>query len=436
MSLPLPPGSGGLPLLGETLGFLKDPYAFVQKRFRRYGPVFRSHLFGRKTAVIVGPESAEHFIDAALIERHGSQPGPVYRLFAGPSLPHLDGSEHSFRKEIVLQAFTPEALTGYLPATHLLVQAHLAEWAARGEVAAVKSSKILALQAVAQDIMGITRSADLQQLEQWYSDIARGFTSIPIPFPGGGYARALKAVEGVLHYFGQVVRQHRQTPSQDGLSRMLASDTSLTDDQLAREMHHMVLAGRVVYAHLLTILFVLSRRSELQARLEEEIAEVVGGQELTLEKLDSMPFLDRFLMEVKRTSPVVPGMFGKARAGFELQGYTIPQGWQIMFGLRQSLFDDSIFPSPDSFLPERFAAPRCEHQKHPHAYVPHGPGQPRTSHHCAGTDYATLLAKVFIVSLLSGYRFDLPPQNLEYNWSQLTPDFRDGLRTRIRARDA
>jgi cytochrome P450 len=421
-------------MLGETISFLMEPYAFVRKRFSKHGPLFRTHLFGRKTAVMVGPDSADHFIDPALVERCGSQPGPVYKLFAGPSLPHLDGAEHRTRKETILEAFSPEALTAYLPAMHLLVQVHLAEWAVRGEVAAVKSAKILALQAVAQDIMGITRKADLQQLEQWYTDIANGFTSLPIPFPGGGYARGLKAVGGVLQYFGQVVRQHRQTPGQDGLSRLLGSGLSLSDDQAAREMHHMVLAGRVVYAHLLTILFVLSSRAELQTRLEEELARVVGSQELTMEKLDTMPLLHDFVLEVKRTSPVVPGMFGKARASFDLHGYTVPQGWQIMFGLRQSLFDADIFSNPESFQPERFEPPRCEHLKHAHACVPHGPGQPRTSHHCAGTDYATLLAKVFVVTLLSGYRFELPPQNLEYKWSQLTPDFRDGLRTRLRAR--
>ncbi|MBT9581908.1 hypothetical protein IV102_01080 [bacterium] len=52
---------------------MRDPYAFVQKRFGKHGPIFRSHLFGRKTAVIVGPDSATHFIDSALIERLGSQ---------------------------------------------------------------------------------------------------------------------------------------------------------------------------------------------------------------------------------------------------------------------------------------------------------------------------------------------------------------------------
>lgn len=427
----LPPGSGGFPLLGETLSFLRDPYAFVRTRNRRHGPIFRTHLFGRNTAVLVGAESATRFIDPALVERRGSQPGPVYRLFAGPSLPHLDGSDHLARKSLVMQAFSREALAAYLPSMQLLVQVHLSEWAIRGEVGAVAATKVLALQAVAQDILGITRNAELQQLESWYSAVARGFTSPPIPF-FGGYARGLKAVEAVLAYFQGIVRQHRQNPTRDGLSRMLAGGgESLSDNQLAREMHHMVLAGRVIYAHLLSILYVLSQRVDLRERLLQEIGD---NQELTMERLDQMPFLDQFILEIKRTSPVVPGMFGKARTSFEFAGFTVPQGWQILFGLRQSLFDENIFPDPETFLCERFAPPRCEHQKHPHAFAPHGPGQPLTSHHCAGTDYATLLAKVFVVTLLGGYRWEFPPQRLEYVWSQLTPDFRDGLRTRIQDR--
>ncbi|MBT9581907.1 hypothetical protein IV102_01075 [bacterium] len=152
-------------------------------------------------------------------------------------------------------------MTAYLPATHLLVQVHLAEWAAKGEVAAV-----LALQAVAQDVMGVTRREDLQQLEQWYTDVARGFTSPPVPFPGGGYTRGLKAVEAVSHGSGwpSCLRSFADDP-------IRAVQPSRTTDQVG---------GR--------------------------ISRVVGGQELTMEKLDAMPFLHNFLMEVKRTSPVCP----------------------------------------------------------------------------------------------------------------------------------
>jgi len=57
-SLPLPPGEDGLPLLGQTLAFLKDPFGFVEDRVGRYGPVFRTRLLGRRTAVVTGPDAA------------------------------------------------------------------------------------------------------------------------------------------------------------------------------------------------------------------------------------------------------------------------------------------------------------------------------------------------------------------------------------------
>ena len=38
-SLPLPPGAKGLPLVGDTVEFLRDPNGFRSKRLERYGPV-------------------------------------------------------------------------------------------------------------------------------------------------------------------------------------------------------------------------------------------------------------------------------------------------------------------------------------------------------------------------------------------------------------
>lgn len=46
-SLPFPPGSFGLPIIGETIGFLGDP-DFVKKRQRKYGSLFKTSIFGRK----------------------------------------------------------------------------------------------------------------------------------------------------------------------------------------------------------------------------------------------------------------------------------------------------------------------------------------------------------------------------------------------------
>lgn len=50
--LRLPPGRSKLPLIGETLSFLRD-LDFATKRYQRYGSIFRTHLFGRPTVYIV-----------------------------------------------------------------------------------------------------------------------------------------------------------------------------------------------------------------------------------------------------------------------------------------------------------------------------------------------------------------------------------------------
>src|SRR5438045_6119959 len=107
---PLPPGRGGLPLLGETLAFAKNPFRFVEERFAAHGRIFRTNVLGRKTVVVAGPEAAARFIDGSVVMREGSMPPHVQELFGGRSLPLLDGADHAARKRTVLGAFTREAM--------------------------------------------------------------------------------------------------------------------------------------------------------------------------------------------------------------------------------------------------------------------------------------------------------------------------------------
>jgi hypothetical protein len=55
MTNSLPPGKLGLPLMGETLDFLKDRN-FATKRHQRYGDIFKTHIFGQSTIFLKGAE--------------------------------------------------------------------------------------------------------------------------------------------------------------------------------------------------------------------------------------------------------------------------------------------------------------------------------------------------------------------------------------------
>jgi len=79
----LPPGSMGLPLLGETLAFGRNPFRFLEDRRKRYGNVFKSSLFGRRIVFLAGTEGAEAFYDALNISRANAHPFPLVQLFGG-----------------------------------------------------------------------------------------------------------------------------------------------------------------------------------------------------------------------------------------------------------------------------------------------------------------------------------------------------------------
>ncbi|WP_178378140.1 hypothetical protein [Chroogloeocystis siderophila] len=55
-SLPVPPGSFGLPVIGETLSFLHDPN-FMQRRQQQHRNIHKTHVFGRPTVVMIGAEA-------------------------------------------------------------------------------------------------------------------------------------------------------------------------------------------------------------------------------------------------------------------------------------------------------------------------------------------------------------------------------------------
>ncbi len=94
-----------MPLLGETLAFLKNPYQFLENRQKRYGNVFKSNVFGRKIVFLAGTEGAEAFYDRGNISRERAHPFPLVELFGGINMEMYDGPKHFALKSMALTAF-------------------------------------------------------------------------------------------------------------------------------------------------------------------------------------------------------------------------------------------------------------------------------------------------------------------------------------------
>ena len=417
----LPPGQDGLPILGETLSFAKNPFGFIEARLAKHGRIFRSYVLGRKTAVITGADAAGRFIDPSAVMREGSMPPHVQELFGGRSLPLLDGEVHAARKLEVLKAFSREALGSYMPLIERTAEEYFAGWANESEIGWIDELKKFSIEVICAAIIGMPRGSEMDQLRRDYITLTNGFATLPINIPGTRYHKALQARDRILDVLRRAVRERRAAPTNDGLSRILASG-ALSDEEAALELHHIVIAGFIVWAELAAMVRQLTLHPEVRERLTKEVR--------ASRSFSDMPYLLQVVNEVKRLCPIIPAVFGKARAPISFDGATVPAGWMVLFALVPSHSTFGVFTDPERFDPDRFSPERAEDKRHEHAFIPQGAG-PATGHRCPGLDLETLMMSVFAIVLLRGYTWELPQQNFDLDWSKTPPEMKDGLRARV-----
>lgn len=430
----LPPGRSGLPLLGETLAFAKNPFGFIEKRLGAHGRIFRTHVLGRPTVVIAGPEATADFIDPARVLRAGSMPANIEALFAGRSLPLLDGDAHRARKSIVLQAFSREALTGYLLSIQAIVERAFAGWASAGEIRWLDEMKRLSIEVICSTIIGMEPGDEMDRLRHDYGAVTNAFAALPIDLPGTRYRAGLRARDRILEVLTRIVKERRARPTGDGLSHMLRARTAdgvaLADEDAVLELHHVVIAGYIVFAELGMIVQQLTAHPQVRSRLAEEVLRLAPAGPVSIEGLAAMPYLRQVVMETKRVCPIIPAIFGKAKTDFEVDGMKVPAGWMVLWALLPTHTSCSLYSDPALFDPERFSPERAEDRRHAHAFVPQGAG-PAIGHRCPGLDYATVLMQVFTIVLLRGYDWRMPQQRWDLVYTTTPPEPIDGLRARV-----
>jgi cytochrome P450 len=429
---PLPPGSSGLPLVGETLAFVNNPFAFVHERRARFGDVFRTSILGKPTVFIAGPARTGLWLDETRIQRAGAMPANLLALFGGDAdiVPLLDGAAHAQRKRSLLAAFSAEAVASYLPGLQGRIEVLLAHWLAAGQGPVTAELKTLAIESLAGAILGLEPGDALAQLLADNAILARAFVALPIGLPGTAYTKGLQARDRILALLDKLAQRHIDAPPAraDGLARILAAAEAagapLDSKTAAREMHHFLLAGMIVYAELAATLRALHEHPDVRERLRAEVLAHAASGPVGPAQLRAMPYLMQVVDEVKRTCPNVPMSFGRAKRAIDVAGYTIPQDYLVMMAVYESNVDP-IFTAPETFDPERFSPERDERKRAPDAFMPQGAGA-LTFHKCAGYDFATVMMQLFATLALRSAKWDLPAQDLSLKWV-VPPEHKSGL---------
>lgn len=123
----LPPGSFGLPLIGESISFIRAQKQdgsdeWIRSRIRKYGPVFKTSLMGSKTVVITGQAGNRFVFGGGDTGIGGNQVATVASILGKQSIFELSGSRHKLVRSAITNFLKPENIQRIVGETDLLIK--------------------------------------------------------------------------------------------------------------------------------------------------------------------------------------------------------------------------------------------------------------------------------------------------------------------------
>ncbi|XP_054687996.1 cytochrome P450 26A1 isoform X3 [Grus americana] len=369
--LPLPPGTMGLPFFGETLQMVLQRRKFLQMKRRKYGFIYKTHLFGRPTVRVMGAENVRHILLGEHRLVSVQWPASVRTILGSGCLSNLHNGQHKHRKKVIMRAFSRDALQHYVPVIQEEVSACLARWlgAAGPCLLVYPEVKRLMFRIAMRILLGFQpcqASPDgEQQLVEAFEEMIRNLFSLPIDVPFSGLYRGLRA-RNIIH--------------------------AKIEENIRAKMARKEPEGG--YKDALQLLMEHTQGNGEQLNMQGLLCSPNQEKQLDMEVLEQLKYTGCVIKETLRLSPPVPGGFRIALKTLELNGYQIPKGWNVIYSICDTHDVADLFTNKDEFNPDRFMSPSPEDSSR-FSFIPFGGGL----RSCVGKEFAKVLLKIFTVEL-------------------------------------
>jgi cytochrome P450 len=430
------PGEDGLPILGVTLKMLADPEKFGNEMRAKYGPVYRTHAFGRRQVALFGAEANELVLfdrDKVFSSEQGW--GPVLNLLFPRGLMLMDFDHHRADRRALSIAFKPGPMRHYAEKLNEGIAERVNQWSDR-DILFYSEIKKLTLDLAATSFLGIPWGPEADKINKAFVDMVQasiGVVRRPLPFTKMG--RGVAGRKFLVDYFTPEVQKRREQQGPDMFSqfcRATRDDGSLlTTDEVVDHMNFLMMAAHdTITSSATSLIYHLATNPEWQEKLREEIMAVTGGPDgdgnprpLDYDDLAKLDLTEMAFKESLRMVPPVPSMPRRALREFEYGGYRIPAGAMVGINIYWTHHSEEYWDKPFTFDPMRFTPDKVK-ARHKYAWVPFGGG----AHMCLGLHFAYMQVKILLAQLLQRYRIEAAPgYNPEWqDWP--IPQPKDGLK--------
>ncbi|KGN51340.1 cytochrome P450 724B1 [Cucumis sativus] len=413
----LPPGSMGLPFVGETLSFLNPHHSnsigtFLQHHFSRYGKIFKSRLFGRP-AIVSCDRELNYFVlqnDDKLFKV--SYPKAMHNILGTNSLLISAGDTHRKLRSVIVSFITRcKTRPNFLHSLHNLSVSLTDSWRSQTHVSFIKEMKMFALSLMVKEVFGIEAKELIgTKIFEEFETFMIGFVSLPLNFPGTPYFKAVKARGRLSTIVKEMIRERRKrglvggnNNDDDFLQVLMSNNWKLSDEEIVSVVLDIMLGSYETTATLLGLIvyFLAHSPPNILAKLKEEHQAIRNGKRkgecLNLEDYKRMEFTFNVAYEAMRCGNVVKFLHREAITDVKFKDIVIPSGWKVHPVFSAIHLDPTLHPNPQQFNPSRWSDDKEMNKK----VTPFG-GGPRL---CPGIELAKLEIAFFVHHFVLNYRW-------------------------------
>ncbi|QCE03839.1 cytochrome P450 [Vigna unguiculata] len=437
---PLPPGPGGLPIIGN-LHQLNNSTLYLQlwQLSRKYGPIFSLKLGLRSAIVVSSPKLAKEVMKIHDLEFCGRPKllGQQKLSYNGTDIAFSPYNSYwrEIRKICVVHILSSIRVSNFSTIRHFEVKQMIRKISMQAS-----SSKVTnlsdALMSLTTTIIcriafgrryedeGTERSRFHGLLNECQAMLGMFFFSDYIPFLGwidritGLRARLEQNFKELDTFYQEVIDEHmdpnRKTPENEDLIDVLLQlktqrsfSVHLENDHIkAVFMDMLVAATDTTAATTVWAMTLLLKNPRVMKKVQEEIRNLAGEKDFLYEDdIQKLPYFKAVLKETFRLHLPAPLLLPReTNEACILDGYKIPAKTIVYVNAWAIHRDPNTWKDPDEFLPERFLDNAIDFRGQDFELIPFGSGR----RICPGMIMAIASLDLILVNLLRSFDWELP----------------------------
>jgi cytochrome P450 len=409
-----PPGPKPHFLLGNMPLASRDPLTVLTQWAREYGDIF----YYRAGWIHVYFLNRPDLIEFALVRNHSNllkdRVVQNSSWFFGNGLLTSEGEEWKRQRRLTQPAFYRDRIGSCATLMTGYTEQMLSSWHDGMTVDVHQQMMNLTLRIVVRTLFGV-EAEQIDKISGALNSMMRHTAGIRLllppwarhlPIPGmGEVRRAIRQLNATVAGIINTRRTPGDADAQDLLSTLICArdqdGSAMSANELRDQVLTFLMAGHETTALALSwTWYLLSQNPEAENKLHQELDTVLGGRVPTLRDMPSLIYTERVIKESMRLYPPAWSLAREVKNEFEVAGYRIPAGANVVMSQWILQHDPRLFKDPMRFDPDRWGTEEC--QKLPRfAYFPFG-GGPRQ---CIGAGFAMMEAVLLVATI--AMRFEL-----------------------------